>query len=128
MQFLRAIAYNRAGPERYRAFLFLLMFQRSELTTLQLRVVDHIIANKAAAQYDTSDTVYIDIPRYVVIQSPGEELEYEDQIIDLQLVPINLLVDGQHIHTTLLHAVELPTSIDFPYIRIIIKSLIFTKL
>lgn len=126
--FLRAISYNRAGPERYRAYFILLMFQKSELTTLQLRVVDYIIANKAAAQYDTPDTVYIDIPRYVVIQAPGEELEYEDQVIDLQMIRLNFTVDGQHIHTTLLHSVELPSDIDFQYIRITIKSLIFSKL
>ena len=104
------------------------MIDHSQLTTLQRRVIDYITTNKAAAQYDNSDTVYIDIPRHVVIQAPGEELEYEDQVIDLQMIRINFTVDGQHIHTTLLHSVELPSDIDFQYIRIIIKSLIFSKL
>jgi hypothetical protein len=104
------------------------MIDHSQLTTLQLRVVDYITTNKAAAQWENPDTVYIDIPRHVVIQSPGEELEYEDHVIDLQLLAVNLQVDNNEIHTTLLHAVELPADINFQYIRIIIKSLIFSKL
>jgi len=104
------------------------MIDQSKLSTLQLRVINYITENKAAAKYQDPDTVYIDIPRYVVIQAPGEELEYEDQVIDLQLLAINFQADNNDIHTTLLHAVELPSDIDFQYIRIIIKSLIFSKL